>query len=310
MGTKKPVGVVPPRAISKANFTMHIDDIELPKRWNRTELVDLKGLTQSIKVTGQLVPVIVRPHPDKDGKAVAVDGRRRLAVLRNLGITEVIVSFSSANNEGDAFLYSMVTNSNAKPNTAYELAMSYELLVVDDGKTNEEIAKSCGKTAGHVSQMRTALRVANQNRRLLNAFKKDKVVHSVFRHLAKLDPEKDLKFFERMVELVLNDAHAQDIGDKIAAYLEKKKEKETTTKKRGAAAHKNNAKVEIEFVDYSSDSVRKQMEPIRSKDKYQELLVYQTEKIRNTTKKNELVYEQGVLQGLEMACQLVVIENG
>ena len=298
---------------SAANVTMNINNIKLSDRWNRLELGDIKSLTQSIAARGIVRPILVRVDPENDDTVIAVDGRRRLAAAQKLGITEIPVSFSTANNDGDAFQDSMVANSNAEPNTPYELAISYGEMVERDGKTNEDIAKSCGRTPGHVSQLRTALRVAKNDKRLLAAFSKDSIKSSVFRHLAKLDADKDAKMLAKVTELVLGGAQAQDIGIKIDAYLEKKAAKKTTKKepkKRGAAAHKKNAqKASLELVDYTDDEIAKQIVPLRNKTKYRELLVYHTEKAKASTKKNDQIFNQGVLLGLEFGAGIAILED-
>lgn len=51
-----------------------------------TNEADHAALVASIRDYGQQVPVLVRPHPDGDGRYQVVYGRRRVAALRELGL--------------------------------------------------------------------------------------------------------------------------------------------------------------------------------------------------------------------------------
>lgn len=56
-------------------------------RFARTERDDegLTALTESIRESGQQVPILVRPHPDRPGHYQTAYGHRRLAAVRSLG---------------------------------------------------------------------------------------------------------------------------------------------------------------------------------------------------------------------------------
>ncbi len=62
-----------------------IDAGGLHDRLERNE-ADHKALVASIRDYGQQVPVLVRPHPDGDGRFEIVYGRRRVAALQELGL--------------------------------------------------------------------------------------------------------------------------------------------------------------------------------------------------------------------------------
>lgn len=47
---------------------------------------DIEGLAEKIRENGQIVPVIVRPHPSEEDRYQIIYGRRRLAACRMLGI--------------------------------------------------------------------------------------------------------------------------------------------------------------------------------------------------------------------------------
>ena len=139
-------------AMSAANLTIDIDKIELSKEWNRKKVPGLREMKASIVARGQLVPMLVKTSPN-EGKVILEDGRRRFAALLELNVREVMISMSTNGDDpGESLLTSMVTNLVRDSNTPFDIARSFHLLVHTYGKSNDEIAKSCGKTAGYVSQ--------------------------------------------------------------------------------------------------------------------------------------------------------------
>lgn len=73
----------------KARSVIELDphQIEAGGMHDRLDSVaeDDKQLARSIAEYGQQVPVLVRPHPEKDGKYQIVYGRRRVLAMRDLG---------------------------------------------------------------------------------------------------------------------------------------------------------------------------------------------------------------------------------
>ncbi len=63
-----------------------IDAGGLHDRLERNE-ADHASLVASIRDYGQQVPVLLRPHPEDDSRFEVVYGRRRVAALRELGLT-------------------------------------------------------------------------------------------------------------------------------------------------------------------------------------------------------------------------------
>ena len=71
---------------------------------------ELEGLVESIKTSGQQVPVLVRPHPEKPGRFQAAYGHRRLravlrlgkpvrSIVRNLSDAELVLAQGKENSE-------------------------------------------------------------------------------------------------------------------------------------------------------------------------------------------------------------------
>jgi len=287
-------------ASTENNAVLAISTIQLPLKWNRVTLGDISGLVQSIKERGQLKPILIW---FQGTTPIVFDGRRRLAALTQLGRSTVKVHVHSAASNVEAFMNSMVANLNSEPNTPYELAVAYEYLVTC-GETNDHIARSCGKTSGHVSQLRTALRVASLDRKLLGLFKESVVTPATLRLLAKIDTTTPAgsATFTQLLRLVYRNAKTATINLAVEAYLNTQQPKT----KRGAAAHKN--KEELNLPDYTQAAVAETIIPVRKKQ-YQDLLVYQTERVKNADKKEDRVYQKGILTGLELGAGILVLED-
>ena len=58
----------------------------------RDDLGDLAGITDSVKAHGILQPLLVQPHPQKDGCYIVLAGHRRLEAARRAGLQEVPVT--------------------------------------------------------------------------------------------------------------------------------------------------------------------------------------------------------------------------
>ena len=318
---KKPAGktkkskkkkVAPKKGTLSQNLTTSLSNIKLPKDWNRDKLGDLSGLISSIKDRGQVVPLVVR-RGSKPGKYILVDGRRRYAALLKIGISNALIVISEATNDGDAFLESMVANMAREDNTPYERARSFGILVDTYGKTNEEIAKSWGRTPGSVSQY---LAVLKADKKLQTALKKGTIALAMFRHFAKLDREQDKVFYEGAMLKAFEGASAQVIGDAIDAYLERQAKKAAAKTegsapakpkaKKGAAAHKpkkNAPKLTIQ--DYRDPEIVKDIKMIPKKDAIDWLDTYR-EKALDATTSRKRDYYQGVLEGMEIMTGLLV----
>lgn len=77
---------------------------------------DIEGLKESIRVQGQQVPILVRPHPAKPGKYQVAFGHRRLRALQDLGLPinavvrelsdeQLVVAQGQENNERQDLTY-------------------------------------------------------------------------------------------------------------------------------------------------------------------------------------------------------------
>jgi hypothetical protein len=185
-------------------------------------------------------------------------------------------------------------------------------MVDDHGQTNEQIAKSCGKTAGFVSQHLSVLKAP---KKLQAALSKGVVGISVFRYFGKLDLVRDKVFYDKLVEAALAGVPGNKIDDQVAKYLERKTQKAATqaaktgaappkAAKKGAAAHKKGAQLVVR--DYTDAAVQKAVKMV-PKATALERLVETAAKLQRTTRAARRAYLEGVLDGMEEFASLVEV---
>ncbi|SMH26521.1 plasmid partitioning protein RepB [Mesorhizobium australicum] len=78
------------KAMARGETIVEIDPTDIDSSFVKDRLDDFSGedfdaLVQSIRENGQILPVLVRPHPEKSGRYQLAFGHRRVAALRHLG---------------------------------------------------------------------------------------------------------------------------------------------------------------------------------------------------------------------------------
>lgn len=78
------------KALADGQTIVEIDPSEIDSSFVKDRLDDFAGqdfatLVESIRENGQILPVLVRPHPDKNGRYQLAFGHRRVAALRQIG---------------------------------------------------------------------------------------------------------------------------------------------------------------------------------------------------------------------------------
>ena len=225
--TKKPTNS---KESSASNFVVSLSDIELPERWNREKPGNLGSLTTSLKTIGQVVALVVKPHPDKKGKYLLVDGRRRYMALQDLKVKEAAVTFTDGD-ETEMYTKSLVANINREGHNPLEIANAFSELI-EGGMNNRQIARACGVSEGHVSQH---LALLDLDSAVQKAISKEVISMSQARVLCKVNVEEHSTFFFRLFEqMVTKGLSAQEADEKTKAYLDRYKQRE----KEKAAAKK------------------------------------------------------------------------
>ena len=124
----------------------------------------LQSLADSIARYGLIQPITVRPLPS--GYYQIIAGERRWRAARLAGLTEVPVRIMEADDRTTAEL-ALVENLQREDLNPIEEARGYQLLIEEYGFTQEEAAKSVGKSRPAVANARRLLNLAPEVMRLV-----------------------------------------------------------------------------------------------------------------------------------------------
>jgi ParB/RepB/Spo0J family partition protein len=297
----------PKVAIAPTNFTIPLKDIILPKHWNREAAGNLTSLITSMKTLGQLVALTVRPA-EKEGQYILTDGRRRYMAMKEAGIKEAFVTFTSGD-DTHATLEGIVVNLNREGNTAIESAMVFKELL-DSGMANQDIAKACGVSGAYVSQHVNLLNLPVPAQ---EAVRKGFLSLSQCRALVRLDLSKEnhVEKFEKAYEKAINGTSATDLDMYVQAFLDKEKAKVHAEKaKEDAKNPKKTKKAEkeeptrgrpVKIKDYTE--LKTQINPVNKTTLF-DYLQANSERLAKTTSDLNRHYLKGVRDGLELAAGL------
>jgi ParB family chromosome partitioning protein len=109
----------------------------------------LADLAASIRQKGVIQPLIVRPHPSKDGYEI-VAGERRWRAAQLAGLHEVPVLVRDFD-DGEVIEVAIIENIQRAELNAYEEAMAYRQLMDKFGHTQEKLAEALGKSRSHIA---------------------------------------------------------------------------------------------------------------------------------------------------------------
>lgn len=126
---------------------------------------ELRDLAASIKESGLLQPIVVRPGSSKSVYEL-VAGERRLRAVKSLGWEEVPVIIKEVDNK-TLLVLALVENIQRAELGPMEEALGYGALRDDFGLTQAEIAKAVGKNRSTVANMLRLLNLPISVRRLL-----------------------------------------------------------------------------------------------------------------------------------------------
>ena len=128
---------------------------------------DSRDLASSMKVVGQLSPVLVRPHPRKKGMYQLIYGHRRFLAAKKLGWRYIRADVKRMDDE-QMLRIALIENLQRQDLTDYEKAKVFEHLHREFGKTYEEIGRMIGKSrqyvTNHVAMLRLFEPIRDQER--------------------------------------------------------------------------------------------------------------------------------------------------
>ena len=111
---------------------------------------EIAELEESIRTSGVLQPILVRPSPDKAGEYEIVAGERRWRAAQRAGIG-VIPALVRELGDDRAYEIAIVENVQREDLNAMEEARAYETLMNRMGYTQEQAAKAVGKSRSHLA---------------------------------------------------------------------------------------------------------------------------------------------------------------
>jgi len=137
--------------------TVRIAEIEQNRSQPRKHFDDeaLTELAESIQAHGMLQPIVVRPIGDKRYQIVA--GERRWRAAKRIGLSEVPVIIREMS-ESEASQIAMIENLQRENLSPIEEAMGYQALMQQFHMTQEEVAKTVGRSRPAVAN---SLRLLN-----------------------------------------------------------------------------------------------------------------------------------------------------
>ncbi len=221
---------------SEAAITLKISEIEPNRSQPRREFNEesLRELADSIAQHGVLQPLLVRPLPDGGYQLVA--GERRWRASRMAGLFEVPVIIREMS-DSEMMQISMIENLQRENLNPVEEALGYKALQEEYGLTQEEIAKTVGKSRPVIAN---SLRLLNLSEQILEMLKEGRITTGHARALLGIEaPEEQLRIAELIEK---NDLTVRDI-EKAAKTINSSR----STKKKEAVHTRNSFFDEVEI---------------------------------------------------------------
>ena len=111
---------------------------------------DLNDLADSIRSKGIIQPLVVRPHPNKNGEFEIVAGERRWRASQIAKIHQIPVVVREFSNE-DVLEIAIIENIQRADLNPIEEAAGYRQLMEKFGHTQDQVAQALGKSRPHIA---------------------------------------------------------------------------------------------------------------------------------------------------------------
>jgi len=129
---------------------------------------ELAALTESIRAKGVMQPLLVRRLPDADEQYEIVAGERRWRAAQLAGCHELpVVVYALSDRE--ALELALLENVQRQDLTPLEEADGYRRLIDEFGHTQEELARTLGKSRSHIANLIRLLGLPAPLRAMLEA---------------------------------------------------------------------------------------------------------------------------------------------
>ncbi|HEX6878738.1 MAG TPA: ParB/RepB/Spo0J family partition protein [Terriglobales bacterium] len=196
------VAVAPPTAMTGDLVKeIPVEQIDRNPYQTRTRFAEdaLNELAASIKASGVVQPVVVRPEPN--GRYQLIAGERRWLASQRAGKNTVPAIIRQVSNE-QAMEMTIVENLQREDLNPMEQAKAYERLGREFGLTQEQMAQRTGKDRSSVSNFLRLLKLPNEVQGLIE---EEKLSFGHAKALMGLDsPEAMVKLAQRVVTLSMS----------------------------------------------------------------------------------------------------------
>ena len=206
------------------SVTVNINDIEPNRDQPRKDFDEeaLRELADSIALHGVIQPLLVRPISDGGYQLVA--GERRWRASRMAGLTEVPVFIREMSDRQVAEV-ALIENLQREDLNPLEEAKGYAQLMKDYSLTQEQVAKSVGKSRPAVAN---AMRILELPEEVLEYVRRGKLSAG---HARTLLPLKDKEVLLKLAgDIVLKGISVREAERIVKALLNPKKEKSPAKK--------------------------------------------------------------------------------
>ncbi len=143
---------------------LHPGRFQPRRRFDETSIAEL---TQSVKEKGIIQPLLVRKHPDRANAFEIIAGERRWRAAQAGGLHEVPVVVRDLTDR-EALELSIIENVQRQDLTALEEAEGYRRLLDEFQHTQEDLARSLGKSRSHIANTLRLMALPDQIKTMLD----------------------------------------------------------------------------------------------------------------------------------------------
>ena len=139
----------PPGPANRPPLSLPISHLRPGKMQPRTTFEGLETLVESVRAFGLLQPILVRPVAGETDAYEIVAGERRWRAAQQAQLHEVPVVVRGLGDQ-DALQLGLIENLQRSDLTAIDEAQGYRRLIQEFSQTQDEIAKTVGKSRPHI----------------------------------------------------------------------------------------------------------------------------------------------------------------
>src|SRR5690348_3616779 len=140
----------PAAPASRAPMTLPTAHLRAGKYQPRTTFENIDVLVESVRQFGLLQPILVRPIADESDAYEIIAGERRWRAAQKAQLHEVPVVIRTLD-DLDTLQLALVENLLRTDLTAIDEAQGYRRLISDFKQTQEDVARTMGKSRPHVA---------------------------------------------------------------------------------------------------------------------------------------------------------------